>query len=353
MPDDLVWARSDARAAVRGLIRLLRALHSHLNRLTRNNRIAVAVTGVLIVGGVDYLTGYEMAMSLFYLGPVAIAAWYCGRFAWSAIAVCSCVSWYIADMAAGNQYSHPAIPVWNSMIRLGIFYVTGLLLTELRASLRAQRQLARTDGLTGLNVRREFDSRLKHDLEMSHRYKSALTVVYLDLDDFKNVNDTQGHAGGDQLLREIGRVLGGSVREVDTAARVGGDEFALILPNTDSSGAQQAITKLARELHQALDTRCAGVTCSIGVVTILDPTMSPDRALAAADGLMYQIKLKGKGSVAYRVLGAALQPGAVALAAQAHPLARTTDLADPMPARPGVVSCPDMGEDNPINRPLG
>ncbi|MEX0606361.1 MAG: diguanylate cyclase [Marinobacter sp.] len=284
------------------MMRPLRTLDQYLDRLTRAKRLAVAVCVVPVVGGLDYLTGYEVAMSLFYLGPVTIAAWYCGRLAGSSVAVLSCMSWFIADLGAGQPYSHPAIPFWNSLIRFGFFYITGLLVTELRTSLRLRERLARTDGLTGLYVRREFDSRLKHDLAMAQRSESAITLAYVDVDDFKAVNDAHGHAGGDLVLRTIGRVLRSSVREVDTAARVGGDEFALILPDTDGFGAQQVISKLTRELHEALEANNFGVTCSIGVVTILDSDTAPEQAVAAADELMYQVKLKGKSAVAFRAI---------------------------------------------------
>jgi diguanylate cyclase (GGDEF)-like protein len=295
----------------------LRTLDLHLDRLTRAQILALAVCGVLIVGGADYLTGYEVSMSLFYLGPVAVAAWYAGRWTGVAIAALSCVSWYIADLAAGNQYSHPAIPVWNAIVRFGYLLVTGLLLTALRKSLHAQQYLARTDGLTALYGRRAFEDRLKHDLELARRRKSALTLAYVDLDDFKAVNDTHGHAGGDRVLRAIGGALGGSVREADTAARIGGDEFALILPDTDGYAAQQAISKLTRRLHEALEAISWGITCSIGVVTFLDSPTSPEHAVAVADELMYQVKRKGKGGVAFSVLGEASQPRAAADAPQA------------------------------------
>jgi diguanylate cyclase (GGDEF)-like protein len=119
------------------------------------------------------------------------------------------------------------------------------------------------------------------------------------------------------VLRAIGRVLSSSIREVDTAARVGGDEFALILPDTDGRGAQQAIAKLTRELHEALGASNFGVTYSIGVVTFLDSATSPEHAVAAADELMYQVKRNGKGAVAFSVLGEAVQPRAAADAPQA------------------------------------
>ena len=293
------------------MVHPLRALDQRLDCLSSAKVLALGLCGVLVVGSVDYLTGYEVSMSLFYLGPVALAAWYSGRRIGILIAVLSCTSWYLADLAAGNQYSHPAIPVWNALIRFGFFLITGLLLAELRNSLRAQQSLARTDGLTGLFSRRAFEDRLKHDLALAQRRKSAFTLAYVDVDDFKAVNDTQGHVEGDRLLRLIGRVLQRSVREADTAARVGGDEFALVLPDTDGRGAEKVISKLARELHEALGASDSATTCSIGVVTFLDSAvLSLERAVAAADELMYQVKHKSKGAVAFTVLGEAAQPRA-------------------------------------------
>ena len=138
---------------------------------------------------------------------------------------------------------------------------------------------------------------------LARRRKSALTLSYVDLDDFKAVNDAHGHVQGDRILRVVGPVLQGSVRATDTAARLGGDEFALVFPDTASSGAQQVISKLASELQEALDSDGWRVTCSIGVVTFLDSERSAEDAVATADKLMYQVKQKGKGAVAFRVMG--------------------------------------------------
>jgi diguanylate cyclase (GGDEF)-like protein len=196
------------------------------------------------------------------------------------------------------------------IVRFGFFLVTGLLLTALRASYVHQRHLAQTDGLTKLYSRRAFEDRLEHDLALAGRRKSAITLAYLDLDNFKALNDTYGHAEGDRVLQATGQVLKNSVRNADTAARLGGDEFAVILPDTDSHGAQQVIANLALELETAFTTSKFLVTCSIGVVTFLDPLMSVASAVAAADKGMYEAKRKSEGSVAFIVLGRAGQPRA-------------------------------------------
>jgi diguanylate cyclase (GGDEF)-like protein len=272
----------------------------------------LAVCGVGIVGFGDYVTGYEVSMSLFYMGPIAVAAWYAGRTAGVAIAVLSCVGWYIADIAAGNEYSNPLIAVWNVLVRLGFFLITSLLLTALRESLLKERHLAQRDGLTGLYGRRAFEERLEHDIALAQRASSPVTIVYLDLDDFKAVNDTYGHVEGDRVLRTVGAALDKSIRHADTAGRLGGDEFALVLPDTDDYGAQRVISNLTRQIHEAVTAGRSPVTCSIGVVTFFCPPVSARSILAAADALMYEVKRNGKSAIAYKVLREAAQSPAAA-----------------------------------------
>lgn len=285
----------------------LQILDRCFDRLSRGKILALAVGAVAIVGGLDYLAGYEVSLSLLYLGPVAIAAWYADRSSGIAVALLSCLSWYIADVVAGHPYSSPAIPVWNALVRLGFFLTTGLLVSTLRKNLLSQRHLARTDGLTELYGRRAFEDRLRHDLALAKRRGSTLSLAYVDLDNFKSVNDSRGHAEGDRVLRAVARVLRHTVRKADTAARIGGDEFALVLLDTDRRGAEEVISKLRDELQEARGTTAWPVTCSIGVTTFMDPAISPESAVAAADASMYEAKRSGKGAVVYSVLGGAVQ----------------------------------------------
>jgi diguanylate cyclase (GGDEF)-like protein len=288
-------------------MRRLRDLDQRLDRLTHAGITVLAACGVAIVGAVDYLTGYEVSLSLFYLGPVALATWYGGRRAGVGFAILCCVVWYIAEVSAGARYSHSAIPLWNALVRLGFFLITSFLLSALRKTLLGQQHLARTDGLTELYSRRAFEERLRHDLALAQRRKSVLSLAYVDLDDFKAVNDTRGHAEGDRVLRGIGGVLRASVREADTAARIGGDEFAVVLPDTDPRGAEQVVSKIRIGVQETLGAGGWPVTCSIGVTTFMDPAISPESAIAAADALMYEAKRRSKGAVVYSVLREAVQ----------------------------------------------
>lgn len=282
---------------------ILASADRRLRRLENPRIIALSLLGALLVGVADYLTGYEISMSLFYLGPVALATWYGGRRAGIGIASISCVLWYGTQLASGFPYSHPLIPVWNALIRFGFFFVTSSLLIALRGSLVEQRHLARTDALTGLCSRRAFEDRLDHELAMAQRHRTPLTLAYLDLDDFKAVNDSLGHAEGDRLLRTTGQAVQKALRKTDFAARLGGDEFALLLPGSDGHGAQRVVEHLRCELRETFSASSLEITCSIGVVSFLEPGVSPTDALAAADALMYEVKRQGKAAVAFRVVG--------------------------------------------------
>jgi diguanylate cyclase (GGDEF)-like protein len=260
---------------------------------------ALAWLGVGLVALADFESGYEVSFSVFYLAPAALAAWYAGRGAALRVAFLSCISWYLADVFAGHVYSHPAIPFWNALVRLAFFAATALLIAALRASLRRQHALARTDALTGLYSRRAFEERLEHDLALARRHGRPLTLVYVDLDNFKSLNDAQGHAAGDEALRRTARVLESATRRTDTVARMGGDKFALLLPETTRAGAEGVVAKARGELSAALSAMAPQLGCSFGAITFAEVPGSAEEAVKAADALMYAAKRQGKGATVF------------------------------------------------------
>jgi len=275
----------------------------------------IAACGVWVVGFFDHLTGYEISISVLYLVPVVVAAWYAGRLVGSGISLLACASWFVADALAGQPLNHPAIETWNSLVRLSYFLVVVVFAAALRESLSNERQRARTDILTGLLGRRAFGERLEHDLALARRRSSPLTIAYLDLDDFKVLNDTYGHAEGDRVLRKMGLVLGENRRGGDTVARLGGDEFALVFPDTDERMAQKVIAKLRQNLQKALESGPWRFSCSVGAVTFQTAPPNLEEALGAADALMYYAKRQGKDTVAFKVVGQAqgVDPEAIRL----------------------------------------
>ena len=156
-----------------------------------------------------------------------------------------------------------------------------------------------TDELTGLSNRRAFDTALTAEIERAKRFGSELSLVLVDLDDFKLVNDTYGHPQGDVVLREVARVLRESSREIDTPARYGGEELAAILPGTDLEGAFNRAERIRELIGQLRIPRLDGggtlrITASCGVASAR-ATGTDGRALVqAADSLLYEAKRGGK-----------------------------------------------------------
>jgi diguanylate cyclase (GGDEF)-like protein len=163
-----------------------------------------------------------------------------------------------------------------------------------------QRQ-AITDDLTGLVNRRRFIDALQGEVERARRFGSPLTVVVADLDDFKRVNDDFGHPAGDDVLRSFASLVRSHLRDVDVPSRIGGEEFAILLPGTDSEGAVSVAERIRRSLSVVpvllADERTVRVTSSFGVAQ-LAPEQSGDDLMRAADAALYRAKAGGKNQVA-------------------------------------------------------
>jgi len=159
-------------------------------------------------------------------------------------------------------------------------------------------RLARVDGLTGLPNRRTFDETLEREVVRAARSNEPLSLVMLDVDHFKRVNDTLGHAGGDEILRIIGRVLATSVRQVDLPARFGGEEFALVLPDCPGSAAQSLAESLRRAIASGNGDRSElAVTISAGVSSFPRNALTGAGLLRQADEALYQSKRDGRDRV--------------------------------------------------------
>jgi len=278
---------------------MLQAIDRAVSRLPRNAVMLASLAGVALLGLADQLTGFERGFSLFYLAPIAVAAWYAGRKAGLLLALISAAAWLAADLSAGHVYSSGAVIAWNTLMRLCVFLIFSELLHALRRLLDAARHLARTDPLTGLANRRAFFDQVQYNLALAAREPRPLTIAYLDVDDFKRINDVHGHDAGDPALRLVARTLSEAVRRSDTVARLGGDEFGLLLPGTDTAGAESLIAKARQALYAAFRTESARPTCSIGAVTFSEPPAGAAEAIAAADRAMYQVKARGKDGVAH------------------------------------------------------
>ena len=156
-------------------------------------------------------------------------------------------------------------------------------------------ELATTDALTGLNNRRVFDHRLQLELAIVERRNTPLSLLILDVDHFKRINDSFGHEAGDKVLVAIAQELSGCARVIDIVARIGGEEFAVILPNTCADGALEVAERMRTAVAQASGLEHPA-TISIGAAT-LQPDEDATSLCARADAALYAAKAAGRNRV--------------------------------------------------------
>jgi diguanylate cyclase (GGDEF)-like protein len=267
----------------------------------RRKKLGTAAIFILIplIGILDYLSGPQVTFSLKYLIPVAMAAWFAGRRTGFIAAVFSTLIWLFTDLATGRFSSSMFLHYWNAANRMVFFMFMVLLLSTLRRALKREHELSRTDFLTGAMLSRSFYEVTELEISRSNRYEHPLTIVYMDIDDFKHVNDTFGHSAGDMLLCSVVGAIKSHVRKSDVVARLGGDEFAILLPETDQDAAREAVAKIERHLIEAVSKNPWFATFSIGVVTCRNISLSVDKLIELADNAMYSVKKSGKNKASY------------------------------------------------------
>ena len=275
----------------------MNALLAFLDRQSKTTLWAAAFALMTLVGVADFLTGFEIALSLFYLAPVALAVWGIGRTAGLAMSAACAATWLLANVLAGLRLSNPLITFWNTAALAGFFSVVTLLLSELRRHLDHEKHLSRTDFLTGALNGRAFYEIAAAELTRADRYQHPLSVMYIDLDDFKLVNDRLGHGSGDALLQSVASTMARSMRAIDTTARMGGDEFVVLMPETGQEAARITGARLQQALLEEMQEHHWPVTFSIGILTCDKPPSSVDEMVGLADRLMYAAKKSGKNAI--------------------------------------------------------
>lgn len=172
---------------------------------------------------------------------------------------------------------------------------------QLEKSLKRVEEVAATDPLTGLYNRRHFGKVVDQLFSESQRYDTDLSCVMIDLDGYKQLNDSYGHQIGDQLLIVAGKVISANMRKMDVAARYGGDEFILLLPRAGGEEASGVVTRIRDEFRQAsaiVLRRNEGVSMSVGIGSVkVDMPAGSEQLIAAADGALYQAKEGGRNRI--------------------------------------------------------
>ncbi len=271
--------------------------------------IALLAASVVAIAAADYLTGPDIGLSLFYLVPIVIAGRRANQTVAIALAAAAALGWTVADSA---WHGVTPVSLWNSLTRLGIFVGAAIVMARVRRDerrlgelnrqlqdgLAVEQRLARTDPLTSLANGRMFRDEVQRALARSRRDKEPLTIAYLDLDNFKALNDRYGHAEGDEILKDVASGISAVIREGDLAARLGGDEFALLLQGCGEDALEAIGGRLLAQV-EAVAARYPEVTfgATIGFAECTGAGVDPDSAIRAADRAMYAAKFKGKNRI--------------------------------------------------------
>jgi diguanylate cyclase (GGDEF)-like protein len=271
----------------------------NLDRLSKTSAYLLAFPAVILIGFLDYKTGAEISLSFFYLFPITIVVWRNGKKPGIFLSLLSTFIWFTSNRFAGQELSNILIFYWNAAIRAGFFLTTTFLLAEIRFLLERERDLSRTDSLTGTLNRRAFYEFAELQLDALNRVFRPFAVILYDIDNFKNINDQHGHHVGDLLLQSVTATIRALIRSNDRLVRLGGDEFMLYLPETGTNGSRTIASRLFKNLNRVMEENKWPVSFSLGVITFLKIPSSVDEIIHVADELMYEAKKSGKNKIQY------------------------------------------------------
>lgn len=264
---------------------------SRFSRLSKASIIVIGFSVAICLEVFDFVTGQELRLVAFYFVPIFLITWFAGIIPAVVLSVLSAVSWYVAEMAmlglSGTEQ------LWNAFTRFAVL----IIFTYMVNAYKRERIFARQDFLTKIANSQHFAELAALELERCRRYGHPFSLVYMDIDDFKLVNDRYGHTAGNDLLYRVAQTIRKNIRAIDIVARLGGDEFAILLPETNYEQATIIVPKLRRTLLEALKEQKWQSTFSFGMVTFFRAPQSFDDMIKRADDLMYEAKLDGKNRV--------------------------------------------------------
>lgn len=311
----------------RGLGRL--SMLRWLERASGDHRrmlLAIAAASEGVIAVIDVMTGQYLSMRLFYLIPVVIVAWSIGRLAGWIFALGGAVIDTVVQLV--EKHGHQLLTVVQGVLAAAVLVAVATFVTETSVLLRRERDTARRDYLTGVLNRRAFDESADIEVARAKRGQGSLSLVMLDIDKFKEINDTMGHEAGDAVLRGLAEAVTSAVRATDVVARVGGDEFVVLCPAT----LQHEALTLARRIHARFGDVYDGSSISIGVASSPPARCEIDALMNAADSSMYEAKRLGKGIVS-----------SIPEAASSEPLDSSPSSAEgaPLSTQPRPIEAPD------------
>lgn len=244
----------------------------------------IILIACIFVGVLDLVSPPEVVLTAPFLVIISFAVWYGTPTHGFLVATFGIFSRFMTERGLISE--KPLLSLWNFVLEISVLFGVAILASQFKNALLKEKALARNDALTGILSRRGFDELALRELARSLRQKTAISVALIDVDRFKKVNDTQGHKAGDMLLKQLAECLQRAIRNVDIVARWGGDEFVILMPDTNCRDANIAILRIREKLAPLLELWDIGL--SVGVAQVGDKGF--DAALIQADSEMYSSK---------------------------------------------------------------
>lgn len=245
----------------------------------------------------DIWTGAEIRLHVLYIFPLAMVARNCGKLTITIVTLLIVTVLQIITFSLDAVSLSPFI--FDVMVAVSAALLIVFLARAARNKYLVALELAETDPLTSLANRRAFLLDVDSEIARQRRYGGIFTLAVLDLDGFKAVNDSRGHAAGDEVLKLLATILRTSLRGSDSIGRLGGDEFAILLPNTADTDCAEMLHKLCAGVAKRMADGGFAITVSIGCKTFRGPPDSTAQALQQADEIMYEAKCNGKNRVEF------------------------------------------------------
>jgi diguanylate cyclase (GGDEF)-like protein len=257
--------------------------------------LALGLLAMALVGLGDYFaTSQLLEFSVFFLLPICFFTWFFSRRAGLLASLATGVLIAGVNISSPTYLLHGRIAYWNALVWTVFFILITLIIADMKNLHVRERDLARVDSLTSAATRLAFYEFADDEINRARRTSEPITLAYLDLDCFKEINDRNGHATGDSVLVAVARGIQSHIRRTDMVARLGGDEFALLLPNTRKDAATMLLAKVLDALTNTMQRRGWPVTFSVGALTFISPPESVESMVHRADELMYSVKRTGK-----------------------------------------------------------
>lgn len=279
----------------------MKTLLSILENRSENTMLALSIILIFFLVSLFVFFNNPTIFFPLFIIPVLLVSWYGGSKAGILLSVFSVCLILVINFYIIPKHIDTHLLIYSSISLFISCILAAVLVTNFQKVHKVEVIAAGTDNLTGAANTRAFHIELANEILRSVRYKHIFTLAYIDIDNFKYINDTYGHTIGDDLLIQVVKHLKSSLRQTDVIARIGGDEFACLFPETSLEEAKTAFSKASDLLRIEMQNKKWPVTFSVGIVTFETLPDDLKQAMKVADDLMYTVKNSDKNNVAYSI----------------------------------------------------